>query len=117
MINGMHLTLFSSEQVTEQIRKFFRDVLNLPSFDAGGEWLIFRLPGELGCHPDENKRDVDPAVPGLGFSCDDIDRTVAELKKRGVQFVQETQDEGWGRLARFRIPGGLEADLYEPRYR
>jgi len=78
--------------------------------------LIFNLPGEVGCHPDASKSDEDPVGQVLGFSCKDLDKTVADLKKRGVEFVQEIEDEGWGRLTRFRMPGGMEADLYEPRY-
>jgi hypothetical protein len=90
--------------------------LKVPSFDAGGGWLIFSLPGEIGCHPDEDKSDGDPVTQDLGFLCDDIEKTVAELKERGVELVREIEDAGWGLFARFRMPGGLEADLYQPRY-
>jgi hypothetical protein len=117
MIKGVHVTLYSSDKRTEELRAFLRDTLKLPSFDPGGGWLLFPLPGEVGCHPDEDKGDGDPVAQELGFSCDDLDRTVAELKERGVEFVREIEDAGWGRLTRFRMPGGLEADLYEPRYR
>lgn len=117
MIKTMHVTLYGSETGVEELRAFLRDTLKLPSFDAGGGWLIFYLPGEVGCHPDEGKRDRDPVGQELGFSCEDLDQTVAELKERGVQFVRDIEDAGWGRLTRFRMPGGLEADLYEPRYR
>ena len=117
MIKGIHVTLYGSETRTDEMRTFLRDTLKLPSFDAGGGWLIFTLPGEIGCHPDEDKKDKSPVVQDLGFSCDDLDKTVAELEKRGVHFVNAIEDAGWGRLTRFRMPGGLEADLYEPRYR
>ena len=116
-ITGMHVTLFGSERRTEELRGFLRDTLGLPSFDAGGGWLIFTLPGELACHPDEDKDDRAPVVLDLGFSCKDLDKTVAELKARGVRSVQDIEDAGWGRLTRFSMPGELEADLYEPRYR
>ena|SRR5260370_37879509 len=116
MINGLHVTLFSSEKRAEELRAFLRDTLKLPSFDAGGGWLLFSMPGEVGCHPDGGKRDEDPVEQEFSFLCQDLDKTVAELKKRGVQFVHEIKDQGWGRLTRFRMPGGLEADLYEPRY-
>lgn len=117
MITGMHVTLFGSEKKTNELRKFLSETLKLPTFDAGGGWLLFNLPGEIGCHPDESKPDEDSVGQVLGFECKDIDKTVDELKSRGVQFVQEIKDEGWGRLTSFRIPGGLEADLYEPRYK
>ena len=117
MIKGLHVTLYASEDKTDELREFLRDTLKLPSFDAGGGWLIFSLPGEVGCHPDEDKRDRDPVAQELGFSCENLDKTVADLKQRGVTFTREIEDAGWGRLTRFRLPGGLEADLYEPRYR
>ena len=117
MINRVHVTLFSSEGTVEELRSFLRDTLRLPSFDAGGGWLIFDLPGEIGCHPDYEDGGAVEVGQELGFSCDDLDKTVAELKERGVEFVREIEDAGWGRLTLFRMPGGLEADLYEPRYR
>jgi len=117
MIKGVHVTLYGSNKRVDELRVFLRDTLNVPFFDAGGGWLIFTLPGEVGCHPDEEKGDRDPVGPDLGFSCDDLDETVGELKKHGVEFVRDIEDAGWGRLTRFRMPGGLEADLYEPRYR
>jgi hypothetical protein len=117
MINGMHVTLFGSNTRVDELRMFLRDTLKVPFFDAGGGWLIFNLPGEVGCHPDEERSHSDPIGKELGFSCEDINKTVAELKKQGVQFVNEIEDAGWGRLTRFRMPGGLEADLYEPRYK
>lgn len=117
MITGLHVTLYASERKTEEMRAFLRDTLQLPFFDAGHGWLIFDLPGEVGCHPDEDKADRTPVAQELGFSCKDIDKTVETLKKRGVVFTREIEDTGWGRLTRFRLPGGLEADLYEPRYR
>lgn len=117
MIKGVHVTLYSSEKRVEELRVFLRDTLKLPWFDAGGGWLMFDLPGEVGCHPEEGKSDSEPVGQELGFSCDDLDQEVAELKERGVEFVRDIEDAGWGRLTRFRMPGGLEADLYEPRYR
>ncbi|HEX6903892.1 MAG TPA: VOC family protein [Thermoanaerobaculia bacterium] len=114
----MHVTLFSSEEGVEELRAFLRDTLRLPSFDPGGGWLIFDMPGEIGCHPDgEEKGEKGPSGVELGFACDDMEKTVAELKQRGVEFVRDVEDAGWGLLTRFRMPGGLEADLYEPRYR
>ncbi len=117
MINTVHLTVYTSEKNADELRAFLRDVLELPGFDAGGGWLIFALPGEIGFHPDEEKRDSDPAGQTLGFACKNLDKVVADLKKKGVQFLDEIRDEGWGRLTSFRLPGGMEADLYEPRYR
>jgi hypothetical protein len=117
MISGMHLTLYGSEKRVDELRAFMRDVLRLPSFDAGGGWLIFNMPGEIGCHPDEAASDRKSARFELAFSCDDVDKTVADLKQRGVEFVEEIHDAGWGRVTSFKMPGAIKAVLYEPRHR
>ena len=57
-----------------------------------------------------------PAQHALYFMCHDIEQTVRELEAKGVEFVSPIEDEGWGRLARFLIPGAGEVGLYEPRH-
>jgi hypothetical protein len=42
--------------------------------------------------------------------------TVAELKRKGVEFTSPISDEGWGLLTAFAIPGGGELALYEPHH-
>ena len=110
MINGSHIILFSSDP--EADRAFFADVLQQPNVDAGGGWLIFRLPpAELAMHPSDG-------TPGheLYFMCDDVEATMQDLRDRGVEFTQGISEERWGRLTRFRLPGGGEVGMYEPRH-
>lgn len=102
--------LFSRDP--EADRAFFADVLGQPNVDAGGGWLIFQLPpAELAMHPTEGL----PAL-GLYLMCDDVEATMQELHARGVEFTQELSDERWGRVTRFRLPGGGDIGLYEPRH-
>jgi len=71
-------------------------VLRLPSVDAGGGWLIFALPpAEMGVHPTDG--DEGPSHQ-LYLLCDDITTTVADLRSRGVEFVGDVSDQGWGLL-------------------
>lgn len=42
MINGAHVILYSQDAKAD--RAFIRDVLAFPGVDAGGGWLIFKLP-------------------------------------------------------------------------
>ena len=109
MITGAHSIIFTPE--AEKAREFFRDVLGFSSVDAGGGWLIFALPpGELGLHPiDEGGHHE------LYLMCDDIEATVEDLKRKGVEFTQPTSDQGFGLMTTMRIPGG-ELSLYEPRH-
>ena len=109
MINGVHAIIFSEN--AEGVRAFFRDVLGLPSVDAGGGWLIFALPpAELAAHPDGESRHE------LYLMCDDIGTTVEELKAKGVEFTREISDEGFGLMTALRLPDGGELAIYEPRH-
>lgn len=95
----------------EELRAFIRDKLDLPYTDIGGGWLIFDMPeADLGCHPSKT------VSHSISFYCDDINRTVKELRSRGVEFTSGVTRQSWGYLTHFRMPGGLEVELYEPRY-
>jgi catechol 2,3-dioxygenase-like lactoylglutathione lyase family enzyme len=110
VINGSHVILFSRDP--EADRAFFADVLEQPHVDAGGGWLIFKLPpAELAMHPSDGT-----AGHELYFMCDDIEATMRDLRAKGVEFTQDISDERWGRLTRFRLPGGGEVGMYEPRH-
>jgi catechol 2,3-dioxygenase-like lactoylglutathione lyase family enzyme len=114
VIAGAHTLLFAED--AEKARAFFRDVLEFPSVDAGEGWLIFALPpGELGVHPGPG---WERTVGGqeLFFMCHDVERTVEELERKGVEFVAPISDEGFGLMARFKVPGAGEIGLYEPKH-
>ena len=113
MIHAVHAVIYTKE--AEAVRAFFRDVLEFPSVDAGGGWLIFALPpAELGIHPTGAGAEDGKHV--LFLMCDDIETTVRDLKAKGVEFTQPVKDAGWGLLTQMRIPGGPELHLYEPRH-
>ena len=46
----------------------------------------------------------------------DVHATRAELEAKGVEFVMAIEDEGWGLITRFRVPGYGELGIYEPRH-
>ena len=110
MIIGSHVIVFSRDP--EADRSFFADVLGQPNVDAGAGWLIFKLPpAELAMHPSDG-----PTGHELYFLCDDLEATVSDLQAKGVVFTQKITEERWGRLSRFRLPGGGEIGIYEPRH-
>jgi hypothetical protein len=110
MIAGAHTILYAHD--AGAARAFFRDVLELDAVDAGHGWLIFELPpGELACHPAEGE-----ARTELYLMCQDVAATRTALEARGVEFVAPINDERWGRLTRFVVPGYGELGLYEPRH-
>ncbi len=119
MIRGLHGLFYSSDAAAT--RAFMRDVLRLPSTDVGDGWLIFDLPEcDLGVHPtggrDDGGTEPPPNTHDVSFFCDDIQGTVADLRARGVQFRQDPQDHGYGWVTHFTMPGGVEVQLYEPKY-
>jgi predicted enzyme related to lactoylglutathione lyase len=110
VITGVHAIVFGSDP--HAVRAFFRDVLELPSVDVGGGWLIFALPpAELAAHPTEG-----PPHHELYLMSDDLHATVARLRERGVEFTREITTADWGLLTALRLPGGGEVALYEPRH-
>ena len=109
VITGSHVIVYSRDADAD--RAFFRDVLNYPHVDAGGGWLIFKLPtAEVAVHPVEGRESHE-----LYLMCDDINATVADLADHGVS-CSPVSDEGWGLLTSMRLPGGGELGLYEPRH-
>jgi predicted enzyme related to lactoylglutathione lyase len=115
MIRGVHTMFYTSEP--DALRAFLRDKLRFPYTDVGEGWLIFDLPeADMGCHPSE--ADGPPSgTHDISFYCDDIEKTVAELKGRGVEFTDPIVDQGYGIVTHFKMPGNMRVQLYQPRYR
>ena len=112
---GVHTLLYTSEP--EKLRAMLRDVFGWRHVDAGGGWLIFSTPpAEMGVHPAEGPTFDSGVRHQVSFMCDDINATVAELRRKGVEFVGEPQDEGYGITIVMNLPGGCEVMLYEPRH-
>ena len=110
MINGSHVIVFSKDADAD--RAFIQDVLGFPSVDAGGGWLIFKLPpGEVAVHPADGE-----AKHELYLMCDDIKGTLDQLAERGVEISSPVSDQRWGLLASVRLPSGSDLSLYEPRH-
>jgi catechol 2,3-dioxygenase-like lactoylglutathione lyase family enzyme len=110
MIMGSHVIVYSRDP--EADRAFFVNILGQPHVDAGGGWLIIKLPtAELAVHPSDG-----PTGHELYFICDDLKATISELQAKGVDFTHDVSEERWGRLTRFRLPGGGEVGMYEPRH-
>ena len=112
---GAHALLYSSEP--EALRAVLRDVFGWKHVDAGGGWLIFALPpAEIGVHPAKGPNFESGARHQLSFMCDDIEKTIAELKAKGVNVVGEPVDAGYGITIDLALPGGVTVMLYEPRH-
>jgi predicted enzyme related to lactoylglutathione lyase len=115
MIKGMHAMLYSPQ--ADALRAFFRDKLRFPYSDVGEGWLIFDAPeADLGVHPTGHEGSPPANTHDVSFYCDDIEKTVAELKGRGVEFTEPVADAGYGLVTYFKAPGDLVLQLYQPKY-
>jgi hypothetical protein len=111
VISGVHAIVFSRDAKGD--REFFRDVLGWRHVDARDGWLIFaQPPAELAVHPSSEN-----SVHRLYLMSDDLDSDIAALRARGVEFLGDVADEGFGRITSFCLPGGGEMHLYQPAHR
>jgi catechol 2,3-dioxygenase-like lactoylglutathione lyase family enzyme len=109
VISGAHVIVYSKD--AEADRAFFRDVLGFPSVDAGHGWLIFAMPpAEAAFHPAEDNDKHE-----LYFMCDDLKAEMAQLAAKGVACA-EVVEARWGSITKFRLPGGGEIGLYQPKH-
>jgi hypothetical protein len=109
MITGAHSIIYSRDPAAD--RAFFKDVLDLPSVDVGGGWLIFGLPpSEVAVHPSEQNDHHE-----LYLICEDVNRFVAAMQQRGLTCAP-VEDQRWGLLTHVTLPGGGRLGVYEPRH-
>jgi len=109
MMFGAHVIISSKDAKAD--RAFLRDVLGLPSVDAGHEWLIFALPpAEVAVHLAEKTSGHE-----LYFMCDDLKAEISALGEKGIH-CSEVQEARWGSITHVRLPGGGEVGLYQPKH-
>ena len=110
MIIGIHALIYSKQ--ADAVRAFLRDVLELPSVDAGGGWPIFALPpSEIAVHPSDA-----PDTHELYLMCDDLDATIALLASKGVSLAAPITEERWGRVTSIKIGDGSKLGIYQPKH-
>jgi catechol 2,3-dioxygenase-like lactoylglutathione lyase family enzyme len=119
MITAVHTLVYADD--AEAARAFFRDVLGWPHVDAHGGWLIFKTgPSELGVHPTSDDRGGEGWRAGqhheISLMCDDIEKTVAELRAKGAEFTGDITDARFGLTTMLRVPGAGEMMLYQPKH-
>ena len=105
-----------SVPVTDQDRakSFYAEKLGFSaevdsSFGEGMRWVMLRPPGNGAAITLVTWFDTMPAgsLRGSVLSCDDLDKTLADLAARGVGFNEdEVQEAPWGRWKTFDDPDG-----------
>ena len=119
MITGAHVLLFSQDP--EADRTFLRDVLQFRSVDAGGGWLIFKLPpAEVAVHPaggEPGQAHAGQQLLGsvLYLMCEDLPALMKSLEAKQIQCT-EVSRERWGIKTSIKLPSGGEIGLYQPTH-
>jgi len=109
-IVGAHMLLYTPE--AEAVRNVLRDVFEWEYVEDHPGWLIFALPpSEVGVHPSDSSTGHE-----MCLICDDLERTMAELRAKGIEFRGEPEEESFGITTTMLLPGGVEILLYEPRH-
>jgi len=115
-INGTHMLFYTSQ--ADELRAMLRDVFGFKHVDAGGGWLIFRLPpSEIGVHPSEGPNWESGMRHEIAFMCDDIHATVAELRAKGVNIDSTISTQSYGHTVGLHLPGGCKVMLYQPLHK
>jgi catechol 2,3-dioxygenase-like lactoylglutathione lyase family enzyme len=115
VIKGVHAMFYSNDAAAT--RAFLRDKLGLPANDVGDGWLIFDFrEADMGVHPTDFPGSPRSGTHAISFYTDDIAGTVRDMRARGVD-VAEPEDRGYGIVTHFKMPGDVEVELYQPKYR
>lgn len=103
----------------ERMIRFYTETLGLPVTERGTRFVAFGGAGrplalETGGPAITGPRDraTNPTV--TQFAVVDIDRTVEQLRARGVAFEDEIRRGAYGALAFFRDPEGNRLALLQP---
>jgi catechol 2,3-dioxygenase-like lactoylglutathione lyase family enzyme len=122
MITSIHALIYSDDP--NATRAFFRDVLGMKYIaeEFDNNWLIFKTgPSELGVHPThsewEGKSYDFPRHHSISIMCDDIEKTIAELRAKGAQFRGPVQHQVYGHIIMMIVPGADDIQLYQPLHK
>ncbi|HZQ90522.1 MAG TPA: VOC family protein [Terriglobales bacterium] len=96
---------------------FYRDVLGLSVRFESPEWTQLDAGNiGVGLHGQSQQLHSDKTnAVQFGFYVDDVQKTVADLKKKGVHVVMEPKKEDFGWLAIIADPDGYHIQLGQTR--
>jgi catechol 2,3-dioxygenase-like lactoylglutathione lyase family enzyme len=122
MITSIHTLIYSDD--AKATRAFFRDVLGWKCVaeDFDPSWLVFKSgPSEMGVHPTRGEWQgqvfESPRHHSIALMCDDIEKTVSELRAKGAQFRGPVQHQIYGHAVMIIVPGADDIQLYQPTHK
>ena len=86
----------------KKAKTWYESKLGLEARSEEDHWITMGLKGsDFEIHLCETKP-LEKGNTGILFMADDLDKTYAELVKKGVKFAKKPKDEGWGKYAMFK---------------
>lgn len=99
--------------------RFYKDVMELPLLAQGDDWAHFDAgDGSMLELFSGGKAAPKPKLPAqqsivLGLRVDDLNRSIAELKGKGVHFISDVGEYAGTRWAHFSDPEGNQLEIKE----
>jgi catechol 2,3-dioxygenase-like lactoylglutathione lyase family enzyme len=85
--------------------KWYEEKLGFETSTEEGHWVTaWPRRADWKLHLCEGK--LDPGNTGIGLYSDDVEKTVADLKKKGVKFARDYTKTDWGENAQLEDPDG-----------
>ncbi len=99
--------------------RFYKDVMGLHLLGEGDDWAHFDSGnGSLLELFSGGKASLEPKMPNqqsitVGFRVEDLDSSIAELKRKGVRFMGDIGEYEGTRWAHFSDPEGNQLEIKE----
>ncbi len=107
---------FVSVPVVDQKRalKFYTEKLGFGVFtdqpyDDDRRWIELKIPGaqtKVVLFTGDDQKDMVGRFFNATFACDDVHRTYAELRDKGVEFEDEPRKQPWGTMVMMKDSEG-----------
>lgn len=100
---------------------FYRDILGIPVKMQTPQWTEMGTEGTiLALTPETNEQKIDPmnnlSGISIGYQVKDLDKTYADLKKKGATFQMPPTDFGYGFSATMEDPNGYRITLTQSKW-
>lgn len=116
MITGLGGSTIWSEDIN-RLLPFYRDTLGLKPQITTPEFVVLgpeNAPAlALGTHSEVKGKNADPARHMVGLMTNDIQADFRELKSKGVEFIEEPNDQGGLWIATLKDPDGNYVQLFQ----